>query len=63
MPDSFLMNKIIGIVFIIVGFLLAASGYRYGTTGTMVGGLVLIGIGVVLLILKIIRRNNPRSPG
>lgn len=55
---SLLVNKLTAIVFVVVGFLILASGYRYGSPSTLVGGCLILAIGVILLILKIARRNN-----
>lgn len=58
-----LVNKLTALAFIIVGFLILASGYRYESLfGMLVGCLVLV-IGIVLLVLKIVRRNQPGQPG
>lgn len=53
-----MLNKIVGLAAIILGFLMMASGYRYGSTGTLVTGLAIVVAGVVLLVLKIARRNQ-----
>jgi len=55
---SLLVNKLTAIGFLVVGFLILASGYRYGSTSTLLGGCLILIIGVILLILKIARRNN-----
>ncbi|MET2829828.1 hypothetical protein [Mesorhizobium shangrilense] len=55
---SLLVNKLTAIVFVVVGFLILASGYRYGSPSTLVGGCLILAIGVILLILKIARRNS-----
>ncbi|MHB2267079.1 hypothetical protein [Aliihoeflea sp. PC F10.4] len=52
-----MVNKLIAIGLIIVGFLVAASGYRYDATAGLVGGCVLLAIGIGLLIAKVVRRN------
>jgi len=57
---SFLVNKLAAIAFLVVGSLILASGYRYESLFSMVGGALLLAIGVALLILKITRRNEPR---
>ena len=55
---SLLVNKLTAIVFVVVGFLILASGYRYGSPSTLVGGCLILAIGVILLVLKIARRNS-----
>jgi hypothetical protein len=60
---SFLVNKLTAIVFIVLGFLILASGYRYGSPSSLIGGCVLLVIGVILLCLKIARRNRSDSAG
>jgi len=55
-----LVNKLTALALIIVGFLILASGYRYESFfGMLVGCLVLV-TGIALLVLKIVRRNQPR---
>lgn len=53
--------KVAALVLIILGFLLLASGYRYGYSSTAVGGVVLVVIGIVLLAAKIAARNNDKA--
>lgn len=36
-----------------------AAGYRYQATGYLAGGIALILIGVVMLVMKILGRNQP----
>lgn len=52
------MNKLVGLVAIILGFLVMAVGYRYSAPGYYAGGIALILIGLVFLVLKIMRRNQ-----
>lgn len=52
-----MMNKLVAIGLIIVGFLVAASGYRYDAPSGLFGGCVLLAIGIGLLIAKVARRN------
>ena len=53
-----IVNKLAGLAVVIVGFLILASGYRYDSSiTTIVGGLVLA-TGIVMLVLKIARRNR-----
>ena len=53
-----LISKLGGLVFIILGFLLATAGYRYGHVAYIAGGVVLLAIGVFLVVRKIIQRNQ-----
>lgn len=55
-----LFKKLSGLIVIILGFLVAASGYRYGSTQYLTLGIALIAIGLVLLVLMIVRRNQGR---
>jgi hypothetical protein len=52
--------KLIGFGSIILGFLLAASGYRYGSFGTGLGGVVLLLIGIAFIAGHVHRRNERR---
>ena len=54
---NFLLSKLSGLFFIVVGFLIAASGYRSESTGYMIGGIILLAIGIIILVRKVIRRN------
>ncbi|MBZ9655978.1 hypothetical protein [Phyllobacterium lublinensis] len=56
-----LFKKLGGLIVIILGFLITASGYRYGSTEYLTLGIALIGIGLVLLVLMIVRRNQNRQ--
>jgi hypothetical protein len=56
MPSP-LVNKLSGLILILLGFLLAAAGYRSGHAWYIAGGIVALGLGVALLVRKIIRRN------
>ncbi|MGS1097119.1 hypothetical protein ACVCNR_21460 (plasmid) [Aquamicrobium terrae] len=56
--SSPLINKVIAIVLVVIGFLILASGYRYGSPSSLVGGCIVLVIGVVLLIATVIRRNR-----
>ena len=56
---TLLIKKIGGLLLIVVGFVLAASGLGSDSRAlTVVGGLVLAA-GLALLVLKIMRRNAP----
>lgn len=61
--QHWLVNKVTALVLVIVGFLLLASGYRYGSPFSLAGGCVILAIGVILLVLAIIRRNKPNLVG
>jgi len=50
--------KLIALAAIVLGFLLLASGYRYGNVGTGVAGGVLLLIGFAVLVKKIAARNS-----
>jgi len=52
--------KVIALVLIVLGFLLLASGYRYGYVGTLIGGGALVVVGLVLLVGKIAGRNRDK---
>lgn len=60
---SLLVNKLTSIVLIVLGFLFFASGYRYESPSSMIGGCLVLAIGVIVLVLSIVRRNNSNSPG
>jgi hypothetical protein len=53
-----LVNKLSGLILVILGFLLAMAGYRYGHPWYIGGGIVALVVGVVLLVRKIIERNR-----
>jgi hypothetical protein len=54
-----LVTEVSGIVPIVIGFLPAAESSRESATGYQVSGAVLVLIGIVVLIAKIARRNQP----
>lgn len=56
-PPPLLVNKLVAIALVVVGFLALASSYRYESLPGMLGGALLLAVGIVLLVLKIIRRN------
>lgn len=56
--SSLLINKMTAIVLVVIGFLILASGYRYGSPSSLVGGCIVLAIGVILLITTVIRRNR-----
>ena len=53
-----LIKKLGGLLLLVFGFLLLAAGYNNGSTGLGVLGMLLLAGGVVLLALKIARRNQ-----
>ena len=54
-----LVKKLGGVLALALGFLLTATGLRGGYHGLTVIGALLLVTGAVLLVLKIIRRNQP----
>ncbi|UVK47512.1 hypothetical protein BPNPMPFG_003294 [Mesorhizobium sp. AR07] len=59
--DSLLVNKLTAIVFIVLGFLVFASGYRHESPSGLIGGCLVLAIGIILLIRKIVRKNKSNS--
>ena len=57
MPSP-LINKLSGLILVILGFLLATAGYRSGQAWYIGGGIVSFVLGLILLVRKIIRRNQ-----
>lgn len=55
---NLLIDKLGGLTFIVLGFLLAASGYRATSMGYMAAGIVLLAIGIALVVRKVFRRNQ-----
>lgn len=58
-----LVNKLAAIALVVLGFLILASSYRYESPFGMFGGGLLLALGIILIILKIVRRNKPSHPG
>jgi len=56
-----LIKKLGGLFAIIVGCLLTAVGVTFEYSGTTFLGVLLLVIGAVLLVLKIVRRNEGSS--
>ncbi|WP_245417544.1 LPXTG cell wall anchor domain-containing protein [Aminobacter sp. AP02] len=52
------MNKLTGLIAIIIGFLVAAEGYRSGSSWLIILGIVVLAVGLGLLLAKIARRNQ-----
>jgi hypothetical protein len=53
-----LVKKLGGLIAILFGVILTAVGMTYESSGTTVIGILLLAVGAVLLVLKIIRRNQ-----
>jgi Flp pilus assembly protein TadB len=53
------IKKLGGLLLVILGCLLIAAAVSAGYTSLSVAGGVLVALGVVLLVLKIVRRNRP----
>jgi hypothetical protein len=53
-----LVKKLGGLFAIIIGCLLTAVGVTFESTGTTIVGVLFLALGAVLLVLKIIRRNQ-----
>jgi hypothetical protein len=53
-----LVKKLGGLIAIILGCLLTAVGVTFESSGTTIVGVLLLALGAVLLVLKIIRRNQ-----
>jgi len=55
------VNKLVGLAAIILGFLVMAAGYRYGSSGYFIAGIVFIAVGLAALVLKVLRRDPRRD--
>lgn len=53
-----LIKKFGGLILLLFGFLLTAVGFNGGPTGLAVLGILLLAGGLILLALKILRRNQ-----
>jgi hypothetical protein len=53
-----LFNKLGALIAIIFGFLLAAEGYRSSSTWLIVAGVAVLALGIVILAMKVVRRNE-----
>lgn len=53
-----LTKKLGGLIAIIFGFLLTAVGVTFEYTGMTILGVLFLALGAVLLVLKIVRRNQ-----
>jgi hypothetical protein len=54
-----LIKKLSGVLTLVIGLLLTATGLGGGYPGLVLIGALLLVTGAVLLVLKIIRRNQP----
>lgn len=52
------VKKLVALTVVILGFLILASGYRYGSFMTVAGGGLLVAIGLAILVVTIARRNR-----
>lgn len=53
-----MINKLGALIVLVFGFLLAAEGYRSESTWLIVAGVAALAIGIVMLVMKIVRRNE-----
>jgi membrane-bound ClpP family serine protease len=63
---SLLGKKIGGLFLVILGFLLIAGGVAMPSTGLVIFGTLVLVVGLILMVLKIMRRNESvqvSSPG
>jgi hypothetical protein len=58
---ALLLKKLGGMLMLIAGTALTAFGFYLESGGTKAAGAVLLALGLLLLILKIVRRNQPSS--
>ncbi|MGY3549849.1 hypothetical protein ACVWZ4_005209 [Bradyrhizobium sp. USDA 4472] len=56
-----LVKKLGGLIAIIIGCLLTAVGVTFESSGTTFVGVLFLAAGAVLLVLKVIRRNDGSS--
>jgi hypothetical protein len=56
----FLAKKLYGLLLIILGFVLTAAGFESNAPGLTALGILSLIAGAILLVLKIIRRNEGR---
>jgi hypothetical protein len=54
----FLVKKLGGLVLTVLGCLLTAEGFHLGSAGLTALGVLFLAVGVILLVLKIVRRNR-----
>ncbi|WP_157019359.1 hypothetical protein [Mesorhizobium xinjiangense] len=60
--SSLLANKLVALALVVLGFLILSSSYRYGSFIGFLGGCLVLVIGIILMAVKIGRRNRPRHP-
>jgi LPXTG-motif cell wall-anchored protein len=53
-----LFNKLGALIALVFGFLLAAEGYRSESTWLIMAGVAVLAFGLVILVRKIVRRNE-----
>jgi drug/metabolite transporter (DMT)-like permease len=53
-----LLKKLGGLILLICGVVLAALAYEDGSTGRVILGVLLAAAGIMLMVLKIVRRNT-----
>jgi drug/metabolite transporter (DMT)-like permease len=53
-----LLKKLGGLVLVVCGVVLAALAYEDGSTGRVILGVLLAAAGIMLMVLKIVRRNT-----
>jgi drug/metabolite transporter (DMT)-like permease len=53
-----LLKKVGGLVLLVCGVVLAALAYEDGSTGRAILGVLLAAAGIMLMVLKIVRRNT-----
>lgn len=59
---NLLIGNLGGLILVVLGFLVGASGYRAASTGYVVAGIVLVAVGAALLVRKVVRRNQSKQP-
>ncbi|MDQ8732607.1 hypothetical protein [Bradyrhizobium sp. LHD-71] len=56
----FLIKKFAAVIFLLLGLLITATGFANQSTSLAVIGALMLSIGVLLLVLKVVRRNRGR---
>jgi hypothetical protein len=59
--QSLLVNKVTAIALVVFGFLILATGYRYGSPSSLISGCLVLAAGVILMVLMVLRRNGSDS--
>lgn len=57
--SALLVKKLGGLALVILGLVVGGFGFSTGVTWVATVGVVLLLAGIVLLVLKIVRRNQP----